>query len=122
MFETQEIINIKKEELLPKVSALLKDGQRLVQICCTKGDKLVVDYSFDKNYKFTGLRVELALQNDTLPSITEVYFAAFTYENELHDLFGINVIGNKLDFGGKFYRINETAPFNKPASQEVKNA
>ncbi|MEI6055787.1 MAG: NADH-quinone oxidoreductase subunit C [Lentisphaerota bacterium] len=122
MFETQEIINIKKEELLPKVSSLLKDGQRLVQICCTKGSKLVVDYSFDKNYKFTNFRLELDLQGDTLPSITEVYFAAFTYENELHDLFGINVVGNKLDFGGKFYRIKETAPFNKPPCQEVKNA
>ncbi len=122
MFEAQEIINIKKEELIPKVSSFLKDGQRLVQICCTKLDKLVVDYSFDKNYKFTGLRVELALQGDTLPSITEVYFTAFTYENEIHDLFGVNVIGNKLDFGGKFYRIAETAPFNKAASQEVKNA
>lgn len=121
MFETQEIIYIKKEELIPRVSAMLKDGQRLVQMCCTKGDKLVVDYSFDKNYKFTNLRLELALQGDTLPSITEVYFAAFTYENELHDLFGINVIGNKLDFGGKFYRIQETAPFNKPVCQEVKN-
>ena len=122
MFESQEIINIKKEELLPRVAAFFKEGQRLVQICCTKGEKLILDYSFDINYKFTGLRLELALQGDTLPSITEVYFAAFTYENELHDLFGINVIGNKLDFGGKFYRIDEKSPFNKVVCQEVKNA
>ena len=119
MFEKQEIINITKEELLTRVPPLFKEGYRLVQICCTTLDKLVVDYTFDKDYKFLGFRVELPLENAELPSITDVYFAAFGYENELHDLFGIKVIGNKVDFGGKFYRINEKTPFNK--KQEAKN-
>jgi ech hydrogenase subunit D len=123
MFESQEYITIKKEELLAKVDPLFKSGHRLVQICCTKlPDKLVVDYSFDKDYKFVDYRVELPLEGGSLPSITGIYFAAFTYENEIHDLFGINVIGNALDFGGKFYRIQEKTPFNKAVKQEVKNA
>ena len=113
MFEQQEIVNISKEELIGRVTPLFKEGYRLVQICCTKLDKLIVDYTFDKDYKFLGLRIELPLEGSELPSITDVYFAAFAYENELHDLFGIKVIGNKIDFGGKFYRINEKTPFNK---------
>jgi len=113
MFEQQEIINITKEELLSRVTPLFKDGYRLVQICCTRLDKLIIDYTFDKDYKFLGLRIELPLEGAELSSITDVYFAAFAYENELHDLFGIKVIGNKVDFGGKFYRINEKTPFNK---------
>ncbi|HBM17191.1 MAG TPA: NADH dehydrogenase subunit [Lentisphaeria bacterium] len=123
MFESQEYITIKKEELLEKTAPLFKSGHRLVQICCTKlPDKLIMDYSFDKDYKFIDYRIELPLEGASLPSITGIYFAAFTYENEIHDLFGINVIGNALDFGGKFYRINETAPFNKVVKKEVKNA
>lgn len=120
MFEKQEIINISKDEICAKVAPLFSEGYRLVQISCTKQvDKLILDYTFDKDYKFVDFRFDLPLEGGELPSITGIYFAAFTYENELHDLFGINVIGNKLDFGGKFYRINDTAPFNRP-KQEVK--
>jgi ech hydrogenase subunit D len=117
MFEKQVIENIKKDELLERVATFAKEGYRLVQISCTRLDKLVVDYSFDKDYKFHNLRFELPLEGAELPSISDIYFASFTYENELHDLFGINVSGINIDFGGKFYRINEERPFNKPVTK-----
>ena len=116
MVEQQEIITIKSSELLEKVSAVEADGYRLVQICCTRTDKLTVDYTFDdaKNYKFLGYRIELPLEGAELPSISGIYLAAFIYENELHDLFGIKIDGIAIDFGGKFYRIEEDQPFNNP--------
>lgn len=112
MFETQEIIQIKLDELTNKAQSLMTEGYRLVQICCTKvAEELVIDYTFDKDYKFLGLRLQLPLENPELPSISKIYFAAFTYENELHDLFGIKINGLVLDFGGKFYRKEEEKPF-----------
>jgi ech hydrogenase subunit D len=116
MVEQQEIIAIKVNDLLGKVSILKADGYRLVQICCTRTDKLTVDYTFDdaKKYKFLDYRIELPLENAELPSITSIYLAAFIYENELHDLFGIKIDGIAIDFGGKFYRIDEKQPFNNP--------
>ncbi len=118
MIEKQEIILIKKEELVGKVSELAAQNYRLVQICATRTDRLTLDYSFDDtNNKFIDFRLELPLEGAELPTITGVYLAAFTYENELHDLFGITIPNIAIDFGGKFYRINEKQPFN-PAKQE----
>jgi ech hydrogenase subunit D len=121
MIEEQKTIKITKQNLLEKVRTIESKGYRLVQIQCTRLDRLVIDYTFDdENLKFINYRLELPKEKPELPSITSIYFAAFTYENELHDLFGIKIDGNALDFGGKFYRIDAKQPFNsKLADQEV---
>jgi len=111
-YEEQEIVIIDKEELLSAVQTLMDDGYRLVQIGCTKlVDHLQVDYSFDKDYKFYNLRIKLSLTNLELPSISAICLPAFLYENEIHDLFGVNVTNISIDFKGKFYRLEKDAPF-----------
>jgi ech hydrogenase subunit D len=117
MFEEQEIVTIEKDELLDKVRSIESEDYRLVQISCMKTDNFYVDYTFDKEYKFYGIRVILPLDQPKLQSISDIYFAAFIYENEIHDLFGIKISGIKVDFKGKFYRIAKTNPFS---SVEVK--
>ncbi|MCF7791422.1 MAG: NADH-quinone oxidoreductase subunit C [Victivallales bacterium] len=113
MFEEQEVKIIKKENLHSEVQTVIDDDYRLVQMCATKTDKgLDVDYTFDKEYKFLDLRVELPADKLELPSISGISFPAFLYENELHDLFGIKISGIAIDFAGKFYRKDEEAPFN----------
>ncbi len=57
---------------------------------------------FDKEYRFENLRLVLQ-EGGTLPSISAVYFGAFIYENEIHDLFGIMVTGMNIDFKGTLY-------------------
>jgi len=112
MFETQEITNIALNDLLPQVHHLAQEKYRLVQISCTEQqDNFCLDYTFDKAYKFYDLRVLLPIKEAALPSISGEFFAAFLYENEIHDLFGIKFSGLALDYGGKFYRIEKPAPF-----------
>ena len=41
------------------------------------------------------------------PSLTPLYIAIFVNENEAHDLFGVNIVGNHIDFEGAFYRFAE---------------
>ncbi len=107
------IQDIQVSELLPKAQAMKSDGQRLVQICCTKlPDKLELQYSFDKDFAFTSLRVTLADTSTPVPSLSRLYGNAFHYENEVHDLFGIQVEGNVLDYKGNFYRTAVKTPFN----------
>ena len=121
MFEEQEIKEIKKEDLLGEVQAVIDDGQRLVQICATRTSSgITVDYSFDKDLNFLNLRVELPAEKLELPSISGISFPAFAYENELHDLFGIKISGIAIDFGGKFYRLDEETPFNKKTETQEK--
>lgn len=113
MFEEQEIIPIHKESLLEKVRKMREDGYRLVQIGCTPLEEFQIDYSFDREGKFVDLRFTIPRETPELPSITGIYLCAFTYENELHDLFEIEVTGIAIDYGGNFYRIKTKPTFEK---------
>lgn len=119
MFETQEIVNIAVDDLLKQVHRLAKEQYRIVQISCTQQqDEFYLDYAFDKDYKFYGLRVTLPIKDAALPSISGAMFAAFLYENEIHDLFGIEFSGLVLDYGGNFYRIEKKNPFRITSDRE----
>lgn len=120
MVEKQETIIIKAGELLERVSCLAGEGYRLVQIGCTRLDAIQVDYTFDKDYRFLNLRVLVPVDRPEIPSITGIYWCAFTYENEIHDLFGVDVKNMNINYGGNFYRIAVKAPFNvaRPSKKE----
>ena len=42
---------------------------------------------------------------DTVPAISPLFLAAFVFENETHDLYGINIEGIAIDFKGNFYQV-----------------
>ena len=112
MIEPQPITTIDRSELPARASAFSSEGRRLVQICCTTGETtLELTYSFDREYAFSNLRVVVPRSDAVVPSITGSYLAAFTYENELQDLFGIKVNGLAINYNGKFYTTAITAPF-----------
>ena len=109
---------ITKDELHAKAASLVQAGYRLVQICCVKepsgrepAQVLEMNYSFDKDYSFMNFKLDLSV-GEELPSITPVCPAAYLYENEIHDLFGINITGISIDFKGTLYKISIHAPFN----------
>ncbi|RJR35852.1 MAG: NADH-quinone oxidoreductase subunit C [Desulfobacteraceae bacterium] len=118
MFEEQETVAVEREEILGRVRNLFNEGYRLVQMSCTKLDRFQVDYTFDKAYRFFNLRVTLAEGDAALPSITPSYACAFTYENEIRDLFGVQFEGIGIDYGGNFYRVGVKAPFSRPDTAE----
>ena len=112
MSEPQEIIPIEKEALLGAVSDLFAQGYRMVQIgCTTLADAYELNYSFDKDYHFKNLRVT-AQRDDEIQSISVIYPNAFLYENEIHDLFGINIRNMSVDYKGAFYRTAIKTPFS----------
>ena len=123
MIEEQTIVSVMPETLVAETRKLCEQGYRLVQICATRlGEELQMDYSFDLNRKFVNFRFLLPKIGGRVPSITGVYFCAFTYENEISDLFGVQVEGNALDFKGNFYTtamkhpfIQDAAPASAPA-------
>ena len=46
-----------------------------------------------------------------------MYWNAFLYENELHDLFGLKIRNIKIDYQGTFYKVAKPAAFaEKPAA------
>ena len=52
---------------------------------------------------------------DIIPSISEFFGAAFLYENEIHELFGLNVEGINLDLQGQLYKTATKVPFSHAA-------
>lgn len=117
--ENQPIIPITRDELAAKAVELKRDRWRIVHVAATTlSDAIEVTYAFDKDNRLVNYRVMVPKADATVPSISSSYLAAFAYENELQDLFGITVNGLVLDFKGQFYKKTMPKPFNqdKPAA------
>lgn len=111
--ETQSLEEIGAGALLAEVDALKLDHWRLVQILCISspgGNE--IDYSFGGGYAMRTLRLRTG-PKDPVPSITHIYPAAFLYENEIRDLFGVRIERIDPDWEGKVYDVAATKPFSK---------
>ena len=108
MLQTQEIIDIEKMDILNKAREMHQAGYRLVQMCALKD--LTMLYGFEKDHKLVTLRFNAA-PPDPVESISSVYSYAFMYENEIKDLFGIDIANINLDFKGHFYETAIKMPF-----------
>jgi ech hydrogenase subunit D len=124
--EEQETIPVTLESLTSEVQKQKDKDARLVQIGCAKvGDDYELHYSFEYETSDGDQFVDLKLVTDeTTPigSITGIYFAAFTYENEIADLYGLHIIGNVLDFKGTFITTSIPHPFGKPTVTKKEGA
>ena len=107
------LVEIEHGTLLGHVMAFKNQGLRLSQICCAYSEeKLHVSYSFanDDTNEYTNLR--LVIDKETpVCSITEFYPYAFLYENEMKELFGVNIQMINLDYNQKLYRLKDETPF-----------
>jgi ech hydrogenase subunit D len=119
MMENQKLLTIKADELIKQTDDMKNSGHRLVQICCAKiGETIEVNYSFDKDYSFTNFRIVLPLDDLKIDSVSGIFLQALLYENEMHDLYGVEVKNMAIDYKGTFYRTSVKTPFN-PAQDKV---
>ncbi len=115
MIEDQPNIPVTAATLVAKVYEMRDSGHRLVQIGATPlKDVVELNYSFDRDGRFTNLRLEVPAATARIPSVSGAYWCAFIYENELHDLFNIQVDGIAVDFKGEFYKMAVRFPFASP--------
>jgi Respiratory-chain NADH dehydrogenase, 30 Kd subunit. len=115
--EQQSIIEISPNDLLAETSKLKNEGYRLVAITCTSKPSTELSYSFDKEYEFISLRMQLK-DDDKIESISSFYPYSFLYENEIKELFGVIINNISLDFNNHLYKISEQTPF-KQKKEEV---
>jgi ech hydrogenase subunit D len=122
--DVQEVRQIEAEHLLPQVQGLKQDGFRLVQVDCIRGQGFELNYSFANGLRLVTLRVLLSSEGPKIPSIGELYFCGALYENELHDLFGVQIEGLALDYRGTFYRTKVKTPYSvaSPPSGQTDSA
>ncbi len=113
--EGHKTVELQGGQLIEEVRKMKDGGYRLVQIGATAVQEgYELNYSFDKEYGFVNLRLRLASNEVEVPSVSLVYWNAFLYENEIHDLFGIRISGIAIDYKGDFYRTTVKFPFEKP--------
>lgn len=111
MYTDFNIKTIDASELVATAHTLKAEGYRMVQICANKiPEAFELTYSFDKDHELYHYRVVLP-EDAEIMSITDSYFAAFVYENEIKDLFGIKINHIALDFQGNFFITNEPTPW-----------
>lgn len=110
---TTTFVETPLSDLLTRVQTLKHDGIRFVQMCAEKDSQDNIDllYTFYDETMENALNLVVPLTpGDKVPSIQEMYFAAFSYENETHDLYGVRFINMKLDFGGHFFNLAAESP------------
>jgi ech hydrogenase subunit D len=111
MIESQDLREIPPDRLLGEVQEMRSMGYRLVQIGATRTEGFEINYSFDRNLAFVNLKIKLADNGREIPSISGIYWSAFLYENELHDLFGLQIKHINIDYQGNFYKVAQPAAF-----------
>jgi ech hydrogenase subunit D len=117
--EPQVFIPIELDALPSSVQGYKAGGWRLGQMCATAEEATVeLVYTFIKAEAVENLVLHVA-EDAVLPSISGVYLEGFFYENEVHDLFGVQFSDVAIDYTGKFYRTSITTPQNPKSTAAV---
>lgn len=118
MREEYELITIDKTELDSKMRHHRDAGCRLVQIQAVSLvgiTELTYSIATPENH-FINYRIVLK-DGEGMDSITDIFPAAVLYENEIKELFGVNIDCISIDYNRKLYDISETAPMKKEAQE-----
>lgn len=110
---TTSFVDVPLEELLTRVQTLKHEGTRFVQMCAEtteQGIDLLYTFYDETTQNALNLCVYGIDESSRVPSIQGLYFAAFSYENETHDLYGVRFVNMKLDFGGHFFNLATSEP------------
>lgn len=117
-------------EGLPALSERMQtEGHRFVQVLAVNTEAGIdVQYTFMKDGVLEVFTIKGVTPEIPIPSITDRFIAAFVFENEIHDLFGVNVRDIAIDFGGNFYVTAQPSPMTiispaqKAAREKAKKA
>ncbi|MCG8635865.1 MAG: NADH-quinone oxidoreductase subunit C [Desulfobacterales bacterium] len=121
-----ETLDITKDTLREEVEKIKSRGYRFVTITCLELDENTLEmiYHFDRELEIIHYRMQVA-KDETMPSLSPVFFAAFLVENEIYDQFGMKFDGLVLDFGGTLYLDEDdditATPFCKFGVKQVKS-
>lgn len=103
------------ENLIDTCKEYKEKGYRLDQLLpkLERDNTITLIYTFVLDNEIVNFKIGGIIKNETVvPSVTELFIAAFVFENEAHELYGVNIEGNVLDFKGNFYKFpdGEEAP------------
>lgn len=97
----ENICDLPKEQLLQQAQTMKYQDYRFVTASCvdTSDGYLDVIYHFDKDLSLMNFRVKVK-KGEEIESISKIFLPAILVENEMKELFGLNVTGMLIDYGG----------------------
>lgn len=107
-----EIVDTELKDLVLRAMKMKNAKLRLSQICCAYINGMIeLSYSFsnDRNYDLITLRVVTDIRTK-IPSVSDIIPSALYYENEMKELYGLNIQMIITDYHRKLYRINKKSP------------
>jgi hypothetical protein len=111
----QNEVIVSKVELVSEAQGMLAQKARFATATCRDlGDRFEVIYHFefeDSPEFVKHIKVNIG-KEETLPSISSIYFCAALIENEMQDHFNIRISGLALDFNKRFLRGKESPEFS----------
>jgi ech hydrogenase subunit D len=112
----ENCIEISKDQLLEETQKMVYNDYRFVTATCVDlGDgRLDVLYHFDKDLELKNYRITVD-KGEEVPSISKIFFCALLVENEMKELFGLNVTNIAIDYGGHMLLSDDDlkAPMSK---------
>ncbi|MCX7922825.1 MAG: NADH-quinone oxidoreductase subunit C [Clostridia bacterium] len=115
----ENLVEISKEQLLSQVQSMKYDNYRFVTASCvdTGDGYLDVIYHFDLDLELKNFRVRVK-KDEEVPSISKIYFCSVLVENEMKELFGLNVTNMAIDYGGHML-LSDDDLANPMAKQQI---
>ena len=97
----QNLVEIEVDQLLNVTQSMMNKGYRFLTCTCVTNSENMVDitYHFDKDYVMQNYRIVVE-RSVEVPSISGIYFCALLVENEIKELFGVNVKDIIIDYDG----------------------
>lgn len=97
----ENLVEITSDQLLGEISKAKIEGYRFVTASCADNgdDTIDIIYHFDKDYGMKNFKVTVK-KSEEVPSISKLIFSALLVENEMKELFGLNITGIVIDYGG----------------------
>lgn len=97
----ENLTEITVDQLLGVAQDMQYGGYRFITATCVdNGDEtLDVFYHFDKDLQIANYKITVK-RGQEVPSISKIYFCAILVENEMKELFGLEVTNIAIDYGG----------------------
>ncbi len=115
----ENISDLPLELLLGEVQKLHYEDYRFVTITCVDNNDGSSDmiYHFDMDLQLKNYRVRVT-RDEEIPSISKIYFCALLVENEIKELFGLNITNIAIDYGGHML-LSDGAPDMPMSRQQI---
>ncbi|HEY3378861.1 MAG TPA: NADH-quinone oxidoreductase subunit C [Armatimonadota bacterium] len=106
----ENVTEITTAQLLGEVQQMSNHGYRFITTSCIDMGNGTFDllYHFDRDGQLKNFRLTVG-HDVEVPSISKLIFSALLVENEIKELFGVNITDIIIDYGGHLL-LSEGAP------------